>query len=170
MKRLRFTLAQSMGIVLLIGVGFAALRSASALWSSAVFTSTVALLSVAILGAMVRRGRARMTWAGFALFGWIYLATAFGPWANRNGVEAPPYVTRWALDYWDVKLWPGGVGRFDTAPPGEVLFSPWPGPAVPIPDAYQIRRIGHCLAAILFGLVGSATGRIMAQKDERTEP
>ena len=52
MKRLRFTLAQSMGIVLLIGVGFAALRSPSALSASAVFTSTVALLSAAILGAM----------------------------------------------------------------------------------------------------------------------
>src|SRR3954452_9635550 len=99
MTRPRFSLAQSMAIVLLIGVGIAALQSASVLWASAVFTLTVAVLSAAILGAMARRGRTRITWAGFALFGWIYLGTTFGPWADGNGVTAPPYVTRWALDY-----------------------------------------------------------------------
>ena len=61
-------------------------------------------------------------------------------------------------------------GAFRHRPPGEELFSRWPGPAVSPPDAFQIRRIGHCLAAILFGLVGSVIGRIMAQKDERTDP
>jgi hypothetical protein len=69
MARLRFSLARLMAIVLLIGVGLAALHSASVLWASVVFTLTVAVLSTAVLGAMARRGRARMTWAGFALFG-----------------------------------------------------------------------------------------------------
>src|SRR5262249_4779035 len=73
MSRLRFTIAQAMALVLLAGIGFAALRSASVLWASAVFTLTVTVLSAALLAAMARRGRARMTWAGFALFGWIYL-------------------------------------------------------------------------------------------------
>ena len=120
MTRLRFTLAQLMATVIFIGLGFAAIRSASLLWASAVFTLTVVVLSAAILGAMARRGRARMTWAGFALFGWIYLGTTFGPWATVNGVTAPPYVTRWGLDYWDSKHW--SVGRIDTASPGEELF------------------------------------------------
>jgi hypothetical protein len=119
-----------------------------------------------------------MTWAGFALFGWVYLGTAFGPWADVNGVKAPPYVTRWGLDYWDSKLW--SVYRADTGPPGEVLFSrftpvlPPPAMAMPprpvlvlTPDAFQFRRIGHCLAAILFGLVGAVLGRVMAGTDER---
>ena len=180
MTRLRFSLAQSMAIVLLIGVGLAALHSASVLWSSAVFTLTVAVLSAAILGAMARRGRARMTWAGFALFGWIYFGTTFGPWADGNGVKAPPYMTRWVLDYALARLRntnrlvdSGGV-------PGEVLFSPFPtwgmgggmggGGGVPpaaVLDALQFRRIGHCLTAILFGLVGAFLGRLIAAKDDQ---
>jgi hypothetical protein len=68
----------------------------------------------------------------------------------------------------------------DTGPPGEVLFSrfptwgggPTPGPpvAVPLvsrPDAFQFRRIGHCLAAIMIGLVGAVLGRFIAAEDAR---
>ena len=164
MSRLRITLAQLMAIVLFIGFGFAALRSASALWASAVFTLTVAVLSAAILGAMARRGRARMTWAGFALFGWIYFGTTFGPWADGNGVKAPPYVTRWVLDYWDAAK-RGPVSRLDLMP-GEVLFSPFP----PVLNPSHFLRVGHCLAALLFGLVGAVSGRLLAPRDERPDP
>jgi hypothetical protein len=183
MTRLRFTLAQLMAAVIFIGLGFAALRSASLLWASAVFTLTVAVLSAAILGAMARRGRARMTWAGFALFGWIYFGTTFGPWADGNGVKAPPYMTRWVLDYTAVRLlntnW-----RVDSGMSGEVLFLPFPtrgigggmgggvpGPPAAVPlvphDAFHFRRIGHCLMAILFGLVGAVMGRLIAAKDDQ---
>ena len=166
MTRLRFTLAQLMAVVIFIGLGFAALPSASPLWSSAVFTLTVTVLSAAILAAMARRGRARMTWAGFALFGWVYLGTTFGPWADSNGVKAPPYVTRLGLDYWDSKLW--SSKRMETAPHGELLFSRFTmSLATTIaPDALQFRRIGHCLTAILFGLVGAVLGRLIAAKDD----
>jgi hypothetical protein len=166
MNRFRFSLAQSMAIVLLVGVGLAALRSSSVLWSRTVFTLTVGVLSAAILGAMACRGRARMTWAGFALFGWIYLGTTFGPWADVNGVKAPPYVTRWGLDYWDAMR--GYGGRIETGPPGEVLFSQVPPIAGKASfDAFQFRRIGHCLAASLFGLVGAALGRLAAAENDR---
>jgi hypothetical protein len=164
MTRLRFTLAQLMAAVVFIGLGFAALRSASLLWASAVFTLTVAVLSMAVLGAMARRGRARMPWVGFALFGWIYLGTAFGPWADANGVGAPPYVTRWVLDYWDAAK-RGPVSRMDLLP-GEVLFSPFP----PVLNPRHFLRVGHCLAALLFGLVGAVSGRLLAVKDERPNP
>jgi hypothetical protein len=164
MTRLRFTLAQLIAAVIFIGLGFAALRSASPLWSSAVFTLTVTVLSAAILGAMARRGRARMTWAGFALFGWVYLGTAFGPWADVNGVTAPPYVTRLGLDYWHSKLpKPPGAATY-SAP---AFASPAAVPLVLTPDALQFRRIGHCLAAILFGLVGTVLGRLIAAKDDQ---
>ena len=93
MTRYRFTLAQSMAIVLLIGVGLAAMRSASVLWSSTVFTLTVAVLSAAILGAMARRGRARMTWVGFALFGWVYLG--MGPIMEMEPFAINKTVPRW---------------------------------------------------------------------------
>ena len=167
MSRLRFTLAQLMAIVLFIGFGFAAMRLGSLLWASAVFTLTVAVLSVAVLGTMARRGRARMTWAGFALFGWVYLGTTFGPWADVHGVTAPPYVTRWPLDYWDAKLRSGGW--MDTVPTGEMLFPRFPT-AVTQPDVFQARRIGHCLAAIVFGLVGAVSGRLLAPRNEQPNP
>jgi hypothetical protein len=171
MNRLRFNLAQLMTIVLFIGFGFAALRSASILWASAVFTLTVAVLSVAVLGAMARRGRSRMTWAGFALFGWVYLGTTFGPWAAAHGITAPPYATRWPLDYWDVKLWRPGGGMIDTAAMGERLIPRFPlRPLLTNPDAFQARRIGHCLAALLVGLVGAISGRLLAPKDEQPNP
>ena len=168
MSRLRFTIAQAMALVLLTGIGFAALRSASILWASAVFTLTVVVLSAAILGAMARRGRARMTWAGFALFGWVYLGTAFGPWADGNGVKAPPYVTKWLFDF--TTSWPPWV---DNGPSGEMLFTPPPPVLVPIAafrSALQFRQVGHCLAAILFGLVGAGLGRFLAMRDEQPNP
>ena len=185
MNRLRFTLAQLMVIVLFIGFGFAALRSGSVLWASAVFTLTVAVLSSAILAVMARRGRARMTWAGFALFGWVYLGTAFGPWADGNGVKAPPYVTKWLFDFTVTQtswgLW------VDNGPSGEMLFTPpppmftppppvsSPPPPVLVPfaafrSALQFRQVGHCLAAILFGLVGAGLGRLLAMRDEQPNP
>jgi hypothetical protein len=125
---------------------------------------------------MSRQGRARLTWAGFALFGWVYLGTTFGPWADVHGVHAPPYLTRWPLDYWDAKLW--SAGRIETALPGEMLFPrgsvlvlpPRGSVLVLPPDAFQFRRAGHCLAALLFSLVGAVSGRLLAVKDERPSP
>jgi hypothetical protein len=171
MARPRFTLAQLLAAVVFIGLGLAALRSASLFWASAVFSLTVALLSTAVLVVMARRGRARMTWLGFALFGWIYLGTTFGPWSDTNGVKAPPYVTRLAVDYWDARFWRinGGTGTVlwrDTAPPGEMLVSRFAASPT-LPDSFQVRRIGHCLAAILVGLGGAVIGRLVANDKER---
>ena len=180
MTRLRFTLAQLMATVIFIGLGFAALRSASRLGASAVFTLTVAVLSAAILGAMARRGRARMTWAGFALFGWIYLGTTFGPWADGNGVTAPPYVTRWVLDYTAAWLRDPDLRGHRCGGRGAVLTVPDVGhrrgderrEAAPVPprDFRAFHRIGHCLAAIMFGLLGAVLGRFIATEDDRPHP
>lgn len=50
MNRFRFTLAQLMAIVLFIGFGFAALRNANALWTSATFSLAILTVSVALAG------------------------------------------------------------------------------------------------------------------------
>jgi hypothetical protein len=182
MTRLRFSVAQSMAIVLVVGVGVAALRAASLVWASAVFTLTVLVLLTAVLAAMARRGRTRMTWAGFALFGWVYLGTTFGPGAAANGVTPPPYVTRWALDYWDANLWSaamGGVAAMlaESGNSGEELFPRFPpvqlpGTGAPVlsPNSHHFRRIGHCLAAIVFGLVGAVLGRLLASREQEPNP
>jgi MFS family permease len=95
--RLRFSIASLLAAIIFCGVGLAALRSASALWASALFTIVVALLSSAIPCTMASRGPHRLTWAGLAVFGWIYLAIAFGPWPfSPDG--PPPLLTIPLLD------------------------------------------------------------------------
>jgi hypothetical protein len=172
----RMTTRRLMSVILVIGLGGAALQSSTVLWSSAVFTFTVAILSATVLAAFAHQGLARMTWAGFALLGWLYLGTAFGPWAGVNGVSAPPYLTKWLVDY-------AGYAQHskptpDRGPRGELLFLPpvgipvfggkpiWeaPPPSGPFPNALQFRRILHGFASILFGLVGAVLGPFIATR------
>jgi hypothetical protein len=79
MSHFRFTIANLLGFVLFIAVGFAALRQATALWDSAVFSSTLVVLSLSVLLAVHRAGCRRAYWLGFALFGWIYLGASLIP-------------------------------------------------------------------------------------------
>jgi hypothetical protein len=73
MTRPRLTIAQGMAVVLLVGLGFAALRNANDFWAIATFNLAIFLNSTALVAAIVRRGRARAAWTGFAVFGWAYL-------------------------------------------------------------------------------------------------
>jgi hypothetical protein len=72
MSRLRFTLAQLMALVIYLGFGLAALRNANPFWAGATYTLAIITIAAAPLGAYARRGTARLTWAGFAVFGWTY--------------------------------------------------------------------------------------------------
>ena len=49
MKRIRFTIASLLIVVLLVAIGFAALRESSDLWESGCFTLTLAALLTSIL-------------------------------------------------------------------------------------------------------------------------
>jgi hypothetical protein len=79
MKRIRFNIASLLVVVLVLGVGFAALREASDLWESGVFTLTLAALLISILLAAHRTESKRAFWIGFALFGWTYLGLSLVP-------------------------------------------------------------------------------------------
>ena len=70
MNRLRLTIANLMIVVLYAGLGFAALRNADEFWASATFTVAILAVSAAVVGVVARKGRARLTWLGFAVFGW----------------------------------------------------------------------------------------------------
>jgi hypothetical protein len=169
--RLRFTIAGLMALVLIVGVGFAGLRAASLLWASALFTLAVALLAAAIVGSLVCRGRSRMGWLGFAVFGWTYLLATFWLWPERNGVTAPPFLTKPLLDALRPSSGTGAFMTYDTGPQGEmsmepltivgmgaagtgnmVTMNPFSGRVF---NLHHYRRIGHTLAAILFGFVGA---------------
>ena len=73
MARPRLTIAQLMTIILFLGVAFAALRNANEFWASATYTLAVITVSTALVGAIARKGKSRMTWIGFAVFGWACL-------------------------------------------------------------------------------------------------
>jgi uncharacterized membrane protein len=69
MRRIRFNIASLLGVISVIGVGFAALRESSDLWVSSLFTLTLAALLISILLAIHRTEKRRAFWLGFALFG-----------------------------------------------------------------------------------------------------
>jgi hypothetical protein len=71
----RLTIAALIGLVALCAVTFAALRTSSPYWASAMVSLTVLVL----LGSVVASvwGRHRAGWSGFAIFGWGYFRLAF---------------------------------------------------------------------------------------------
>ena len=173
--RVRFSIAGVMVVVLLLAVGFAGLRTASAIWASAVFTLTVTLLAGAMLGAVACRGPSRIAWLGFGVFGWTYLLATFWLWPGPNGVSAPPFLTKALLDSFQPSLRTAGVITLDPGPTGEMSTEPPPMPMSPrrfagrIVNLLHYRRIGHTLAAIVFGLLGALLGTLFSARSETAE-
>ena len=79
MGRYRFTLAALMGVVALVAVGVAALRSSTALWASLVILLALGAICGATVGAILRRGPDQGAWLGFAVFGWAYFLMTLSP-------------------------------------------------------------------------------------------
>jgi hypothetical protein len=79
MRHLRFNIASLLGVILFLGVGFAALKESNDLWDSGLFTLTTGVLLVSTLLAVYRRKARRAFWIGFALLGWGYLALSVVP-------------------------------------------------------------------------------------------
>jgi hypothetical protein len=183
--RLRFSIASLLAAIIFCGVSLAALRSASALWASALFTAAVAVLSAAILGAVASRGRVRLTWTGLAVFGWIYLAIAFGPWPF-NPYGPPPLLTVPLLDGIQDSIFSDGKTLYrtlDRRSPQDLVelyrgnVSPVAGNLMPAPPpggpktVYLVsyRQVGHTLGAALFGLLGALLGRFFAARSEAAD-
>jgi hypothetical protein len=164
---LQFSLLTLFGLVTIVALGCAALRSPSELWASSLFTFTIVVLLAAILRAILRRGPARAFWIGFALFGWGYLLLIFGPWFGR--CPAPPLLSTEALTYLQAKLHKSQPAppQMITAPPysqmvvsggsGGAVTTVWstvsPAPLGPAGiDWFQ--SIGHSLLAQFAGILG----------------
>jgi hypothetical protein len=159
MSRPRLTIAQSMAIVLYVGFGFAALRNADDFWASVTFTLAIITVSVAFVGAFARKGRARTTWSGFAVFGLAYLIIGLWPPLNvptsvyfsfaPGQRPTPALLVDWGLH----RLQP----YLHTLPPGAAGFIPYD-------------QVSHSLGSIVFGLIGAVLGRLVAVKDDRPIP
>ena len=90
--RVRFSLRQLMALVAFVAIGCGGLIRPSVYLASLIFTGTLLVLLVAILGAVGRRGPARVFWIGFAIAGSGYLWLAH--WADE---ESYTVSTDWRL-------------------------------------------------------------------------
>jgi hypothetical protein len=144
MSRLRFSLGQLIAVVIFSGFGFTALRNTDWFWANAAYTLAFLSISFAPLGALARRGAARMVWAGFAIFGWARLLIGVLPDIHTHhfaSLPSPSLLTYSGFDFLMRYLSPGG---FDI-PHAQVIYS---------------------LEIILFGLIGSIVGRFLVVKNE----
>jgi hypothetical protein len=71
-------------------MAFTALRSASKVWYSVLYTFTAFLLLTAVLALRFRRGNERAFWFGFAVFGWAFFLLGHRPWMSAFGDLADP--------------------------------------------------------------------------------
>ena len=151
MNRLRLTIANLMIVVLSVGLGFAALRNADEFWASATYTLAILAVSAAVVVAVARKGQARLTWLGFAMFGGasllIWLSTSETIDHSMNGPPVP--VMTWGLR--------SLMSYFNQAPFGSTTWM-------------NYLQICHSLEAILVGFVGAILGRFVAVQDERPDP
>jgi hypothetical protein len=104
MRRFRFHLGTLVILVLLLGVGFAALRESNEIWDSIIFSVTVGVLLISILLAIHRAEKRRAFWQGFALFGSAYLGLSLAP-----SIDSRLITTR-ALTFLDSKM-PRSISR-----------------------------------------------------------
>ena len=164
MGRPRFSLGTLLLLVLSTGVAFAALKSPSNLWASALFTLAVAVLLVATLGAVHRHDRSRAYLLGFALFGWVYLILSLVPettprlsttglldalfarvHGHATGVTWLAYspqgnrVVMQGAGLSTVRVWAASTGQ-----PLSIVST----------DPESFRRVGHSLLALLIACVG----------------
>jgi hypothetical protein len=178
MKRFRFTIANLLIIVLFLGIAFAALREASDIWDSAVFSLVQGTVLLSILRAIHGTGGGRAFWLGFAICGGAYL------WLSVMPLFEFRLVTTHALLYVDSKL-PGRPGLYEQLIGGaggyvqQTAFDPvfadtpqptilnvtnrpwalWTAQSAPLPlhsKTVMFIRIGHSLLAVIAGCVGGS--------------
>jgi hypothetical protein len=192
MRRFRFHIGSLLIVIILLGIGFAALRESNDLWDSSVFTVTLGALLVSVLLAIHRNGLKRAFWIGFAIFGWVYLGLTSVPWIESR------LLTTKVLAYFDSKI----PGR-----PQVITGQAWGGPAngrgqstrildvsstdIAIAGSQPIRvwdagtgrllgswggttenflRIGHSLLTIIAAWLGGGLSRYLARNGARPEP
>ena len=98
MTRFRFHIGTLVILILVLGVGLAAVREANETWDSSIFSITLGMLLISILLTVHRVEKRRAFWLGFALFGSAYLGLSLVP-----SIESRLITTK-ALAYLDSKV------------------------------------------------------------------
>jgi len=152
-KPRRFSIAAMLGIILLFGVGFAALRAASKPWAAVLASFTALMLALALLCVALRRGR--VFWTGFAVFGWTYAVLTWG--MIRYGDPDESYHPTVAALEWSLP-W-----LHPEPPPVVVINVPDRHRAVAY-DPQSYITIGHNLACLGFALLGACLASVLSRE------
>ncbi len=83
-RRVPITIAGLMVGVAFGSLGLACLMYASSSWAKAALSVALGILTLAILGVILRRGERRAYWTGFAVCGWMYLVLSDSPWLSAS--------------------------------------------------------------------------------------
>jgi len=161
-RRLRFSIAGLMGVILFAALGLAALRNPTETWDGVIFLLTCGVLTLAVVGVACRSGAERAWWLGFALFGWGYFALAFSS-PHEVLPRLPTSVLLKAVmpKLVEPGMWAGMGGGMRSIGPrfqfGGMVgvgggasssgLSPW--------------RIGHCLWSLLAAILGGTLARLL---------
>jgi hypothetical protein len=105
-----------MALIVVCAVGLAALRNANALWAGMLPLAALAAVGVAVLGAVILRGKERDWWLGFALFGGGYLGVTIGPLLS-DSVQRQPGTTH-LLEYVHARVISSSIATFDVSRAG----------------------------------------------------
>jgi hypothetical protein len=165
----RTSIAGLMGIVGVVALGMAAMRSATVLWTAAASTITLALLLTAVVGAIWLRGPDRAYWSGFATFGWAYLLLVNWEWiGGQFGHDLTSGfldIAEWAVPKKIVPVSappPAGASPV-MAPPPAGAFQAMANRSITVGNFVQIGRL---LIALVFALIGGSIARAFAARAE----
>jgi hypothetical protein len=102
----RISIRTLMAFVLVSAIGLAALRNANEIWAGTMLLLALAAVGVAVMGAVILRGKERYWWLGFAVFSGGYLVAAFSPVRSE-------LATTHLLDYVHAKVVSSSIATFD---------------------------------------------------------
>jgi hypothetical protein len=182
----RFTVANMLVLVGVLGVGMAAMRDGSDESANALFSAVIVALLVSLLGAIVRRDAA---WTGFSVFGWGYMGLAFFPGFKdeiRPHLLTTPLVNKVveellhvpkpiALDHAAfLEANPAIKEQMRQYKPEQLRLDYLESRILEARMNYftarnntkakidPCNRIGHAIFALVFGLIGACAGRFLA--------
>jgi hypothetical protein len=140
-RQVRISIAALMSVVLVAGLGFAALRSASETWAGVMVLLDSGILMLAVVGVICRGRDERARWLGFVLFcgGYLVLENWFSLY--KNSPFSFPTIT--LVEFLGDQL---GVEPDSFRHQG----GGWPS-----------GRILHCLWALVFGVLGSVLAGLL---------
>jgi hypothetical protein len=156
MIRYRSSLAGLMAVVIYVAISVAALKSASMLWASVLFTIVVVVLLTTTLSAFFSRSPFLR---GFIVFGWGYLALAF------KSLPTPEPLTNLIINY----FWIRHSSFVDTMTLGvydrvilnvglnyetHALYT----------NAIAVFQISHILVCMVFASIGGMLARSLSKR------